>query len=293
VRELELPAVATLHAIPRVPTSRQQAILADLIASVDAVVVMSRSATTLLASTYGVDPHRLDVIHHGVPDLPLAEPTVIKAALGLEGRDVILSFGLLGPDKGHELVLEALPAVVAAHPAACYVIVGATDPELLLQGGEQYRDALAAQVKRLEMTSYVRFVDTFAHRVEMTRWLQAADVFVTPYPDLDQTVSGSLSYAMGAGRAIVSTPYTYAADLLAEGRGVLVPAATPGRFAAALNEVLGDDELRAALGRQAYDYSRGMVWSEIGAQYRRLFERVGTGRSLPAAAPSIFTALNP
>jgi glycosyltransferase involved in cell wall biosynthesis len=293
VRELELPAVATLHAIPRTPTTRQQAILADLIASVDATVVMSRSATTLLASAYGVDPHRLDVIPHGVPDLPLAEPTAIKAAFGLEGHDVILSFGLLGPDKGHELVLEALPAVVAAHPAACYVIVGATDPELLHADGERYRDALTAQVKRLKMTNHVRFVDTFAHRVEMTRWLQAADVFVTAYPDLDQTVSGSLSYAMGAGRAIVSTPYTYATDLLAEGRGVLVPAATPERFAAALNQVLDDGELRTALGRRAYAYSRAMVWSEVGAQYRRLFERVRTGISVPTAAPSVFAAFNP
>jgi len=293
VRELEIPAVATLHAIPRKPTIRQQAILADLIASVDAAVVMSPSATTLLASGYGVDPSRLDVIPHGVPDLPLAEPTVIKAALGLEGRDVILSFGLLGPDKGHELVLEALPAVVAAHPAASYVIVGATHPDLLQQDGERYRDALAAQVKRLGMTNHVRFVDTFAHRVEMTRWLQAADVVVTPYPDLDQTVSGSLSYAMGAGRAIVSTPYTYAADLLADGRGVLVPAATPKRFAAALNEVLDDAELRATLGRRAYEYSRTMVWSEVGAQYRRLFERVGAAASVPAAAPSVFATLNP
>jgi glycosyltransferase involved in cell wall biosynthesis len=293
VRELDLPAVATLHAIPRTPTPRQKVILADLIASVDAAVVMSRSATTLLASAYGVDPSRLDVIPHGVPDLPLAEPTTIKAAFGLEGRDVILSFGLLGPDKGHELVLEALPAVVATHPAACYVIVGATDPELVRQDGERYRDGLAAQVKRLGMTSHVRFVDTFAHRVEMTRWLQAADVFVTAYPDLDQTVSGSLSYAMGAGRAIVSTPYTYANDLLAEGRGVLVPAATPERFATALNEVLDDSESRAAMGRRAYEFSRAMVWSEVGAQYRRLFQRVGAAVSLPAAAPSPFAALNP
>jgi glycosyltransferase involved in cell wall biosynthesis len=292
VRELEVPAVATLHAIPRTPTPNQRTILVDLIASVDATVVMSKSAATLLATGYGVDPLRLDVIPHGVPDLPLAEPTVIKAALGLEGRDVILSFGLLGPDKGHELVLEALPAVVASHPRACYAIVGPTQPDLLQQDGERYRDGLVAQVKRLRMTDHVRFVDAFAHRVDMTRWLQAADVVVTPYPNLDQTVSGSLSYAMGAGRAIVSTPYAYAADLLADGRGVLVPSVTPEQLAAALNDVLGDADLRAALGRRAYEYSRGMVWSEVGAQYRRLFARLGAAASVAAVSPSVFAAFN-
>ena len=147
-------------------------------------------------------------------------------------------------------MLEALPAVVAAHPQVCYVIVGATDPDLLLRDGEKYREALVAQVKRLKMTNHVRFVDKFAHRVEMTRWLQAADVFVTPYPDLDQQVSGSLSYAMGAGRAIVSTPFAYAAELLADGRGVLVPAAHPGPLAAASTRSSRTTDLRAAMGRR-------------------------------------------
>jgi glycosyltransferase involved in cell wall biosynthesis len=293
VSALEVPAVATLHTIPRSPTPRQRTILADLIASVDATVVMSRSAATLLASDYGVDAPRLSVIPHGVPDLPLAEPAVIKAALGLEGREVILSFGLLGPDKGYELVIDALPAIVAAHPEVCYVIVGATHPDLLERDGEAYRDALVARVKRLKLANHVRFIDKFAHRVEMTRWLQAADVFVTPYPDLDQMVSGSLSYAMGAGRAIVSTPYAYATELLAEGRGVLVPSATPEHFASALIEILGDDGLRAALGRRAYEYSRRMIWSDVGAQYRALFARVGTAASVAAVAPQLgYSALN-
>ena len=150
-----------------------------------------------------------------------------------------------------------------------------------------------AQVKRLKLTNHVRFIDKFAHRVEMTRWLQAADVFVTPYPDLDQQVSGSLSYAMGAGRAIISTPYAHAADLLADGRGVLVPGASPALMASALTEVLSDDELRAALGRRAYEYSRQMVWSDVGAQYRRLFQRVAAAATVaPAASPHGLAAFN-
>ena len=255
--------------------------------------MLSQSAATLLTKDYGVDPLRLNLIPHGVPDLPLADPAVIKASLGLEGRQVILSFGLLGPTKGHELMLEALPAVIPANPDVCYVIVGVTHPDLLEADGEAYRATLVARVKALKLGNHVRFVDEFAHRVAMTRWLQAADIVVTPYSDLDQMVSGTLSYAMGAGRAIVSTPYAYAAELLADGRGVLVPDPSPDAFAAALNAVLGDDERRAAMGRAAYDHSRRMVWSEVGAQYRALFQRVGAAASVAAvAAPAGFTTLN-
>lgn len=268
-------------------------ILSDLIGSVDATVVMSAAASTLLTASYGVEAGRVDVIPHGVPDLPLADPAVLKTALGLDGHHVILSFGLLGPDKGYELALDALPAVVAAHPEAMYVIVGATHPDLVLRDGENYRASLVARVKSLGLTKHVRFVDTFAGRVEMTRWLQAADVFLTTYPNLDQMVSGTLSYAMGAGRAIVSTPYAYAAELLADGRGVLVAPDSPALLATALNEVLEDTALRADLGRKAYEYSRRMVWSEVGAQHRALFRRVGAAASVAAtASPLGFARLN-
>jgi glycosyltransferase involved in cell wall biosynthesis len=292
LRALEVPVVATLHTILAKPTTRQRTILSDLIASVDATVVMSKAAATLLTTGYGVDKRRLNVIPHGVPDLPLADPAILKAALGLEGREVILSFGLLGPEKGYELAIDALPAVVAAHPNVAYVIVGATQPDLVVGDGEAYRAALVARVKALGMTKHVRFVDDFVGRVEMTRWLQAADVFVTTYPRLDQMVSGTLSYAMGAGRAIVSTPYAYAAELLADGRGILVPAKSPAPLAAALKQVLGDDALRTALGRKAYEYSRRMVWSEVGAQHRALFERVGAAASAAQAAPLGYASLN-
>ena len=271
-----MPAVATLHTVLRHPTANQRAVLSELVARTAATVVMSRSAANLLMSAYGVDGRRLDVIPHGVPDLPLVDPATIKPSLGLEGREVILSFGLVGPGKGYKLALDALPAVVAAHPAALYVIVGATHPDLLRVEGEAYREALVARVADLGMGDHVQFVDRFVGRVELTRWLEAADVFVTPYPNLDQIVSGTLSYAMGAGRAIVSTPYVYAAELLAEGRGILVPPGSPAQFATAVNDVLGDRDLRAAIGRRAYAHSRRMVWSEVGAEYGRLFERVGT-----------------
>lgn len=271
---LRIPAVTTLHTVLPEPTPGQRAVLTELISRSEATVVMSLSAATLLATEYGIDARQLDVIPHGVPDLPLVDPDTVKAGLGLEGRQVILSFGLLGPGKGYELALEALPAVVAAHPKACYVIVGATHPDLLRSEGEAYRSRLVAQVERLRLQGHVRFIDRFVGRVELTRWLEAADVFVTPYPQLDQIVSGTLSYAMGAGRAIVSTPYTYAAELLADGRGVLVPPGSAGVLAIALNEVLSDPDRRASLGRRAYAHSRAMVWSAVGAEYRRVLERV-------------------
>ena len=169
-----------------------------------------------------------------------------------------------------------------------YVVVGATHPDLLRTEGEAYRQTLVAQVRQLGMENHVRFVDRFVGRVELTRWLQAADVFVTPYPNLDQIVSGTLSYAMGAGRAVVSTPYAYAAELLADGRGVLVTPGSPKALATALIDVLGNHDLRAAIGRRAYEYSRGMVWSAVGATYGRLFAQVTTNTSMPVrSAPLV------
>jgi glycosyltransferase involved in cell wall biosynthesis len=277
VRALDAPTVSTLHTVLRHPTPSQRQILLDLMGASAATVVMSRSAANVLASTYGVDAATVDVIPHGVPDLPLVHPDTIKPALDLAGREVILSFGLLGPGKGYELVLDALPAVVAARPTACYVMLGATHPNLLATQGEAYRRSLEDRAARLGLSQHVRFVDRFVGRVELTRWLEAADVFVTPYPNLDQIVSGTLSYAMGAGCAIVSTPYAYATELLDRGRGLLVPHGSPSAWADALIGLLENDELRAAVGRRAHEHSRVMTWSNVGAQYRKLFARVVSG----------------
>ncbi|MHB8400095.1 MAG: glycosyltransferase [Candidatus Limnocylindrales bacterium] len=291
VAALDVPAVATLHTIHRDPTPRQRSILVELVKSVRTTVVMSRSAATFLTSAYGVDPARLEIVPHGVPDLPMVPSATTKRGLGLEGRDVILSFGLLGPGKGYELAIAALPAVVAEHPAVLYVIVGATLPDLVRRDGEAYRASLVDRVERLGLGGHVQFVDRFVGRVELTRWLESADVFVTPYPNLDQIVSGTLSYAMGAGRAIVSTPYAAATELLADGRGSLVPPGSPDALAAAINGLLADDELRGSVGRRAYEHSRHMVWSEVGAAYGRLFARVAAGVRSPTTSIQL-TAVN-
>ena len=286
VNGLRVPAVATLHTVLREPTRKQRSVLIELIKRAEATVVMSTSASDLLRASYGVDPDRVHVIAHGVPDLPLVSSETVKPGLGVGNRKVILSFGLLGPGKGLELAIDALPAVVAAHPSVLYVIVGATHPALVQREGEAYRISLVDRIRRLGMQGHVEFVDRFVGKRELSQWLEASDVFVTPYPNLGQIVSGTLSYAMGAGRAVVSTPYVYATELLAGGRGILVPPASVPDLAEALTNLLEDHALRGAIGRRAYDYSRGMVWSAVGAQYSALFSRVAAG-SPPPPAPAV------
>jgi glycosyltransferase involved in cell wall biosynthesis len=290
LRALDVPAVATLHTVLQRPTPGQRSVLTELVALTDATVVMSQSAADRLANVYGIDRGRLQVIPHGVPELPFVDGATVKPSLGVERRQIILSFGLLGPGKGYELAIAALPEVVAAHPSVLYVVVGETHPDLVRREGETYREGLIAAVARLGLQDHVRFVDRYVGRVELTKWLEAADVFVTPYPNLDQIVSGTLSYAMGAGRPVVSTPYAYADEVLADGRGVLVPPASPQALGAALNELLGDPELRAAIGSRAYAYSRRMVWSSVGDKYRDLFTAVA-GEKRPVMQASRMAVL--
>jgi len=281
VRGLRVPAVTTLHTVLRDPTPRQRAVLLELIRLSEATVVMSSSAADLLRESYGVQRDSVHVIPHGVPDLPLVNPETVKPGLGVGNRKVILSFGLLGPGKGLELAIDALPAVAAAHPSVLYVIVGATHPALVEREGEAYRTSLVDRIRRVGMADHVQFIDRFVGKPELSQWLEAADVFVTPYPNLGQIVSGTLSYAMGAGRAIVSTPYAYASELLAGGRGILVRPGSVTDLAAALTQLLGDPALRHEIGRRAYDYSRTMIWSAVGARYRALFSQLAD-----AAAPA-------
>jgi glycosyltransferase involved in cell wall biosynthesis len=286
VRALRVPSVVTLHTVLRDPSPHQRSVLNELVGIAQASVVMSRSAANLLTETYDIDRSRLAIIPHGVPNVPLVDSSSVKPGLGVAGRDVILSFGLLGPGKGYELAIASLPAVAAAHPEVLYVIVGATHPELIRTEGEAYRQKLVDEIGRLGMERHVRFVDRFVSRVELTHWLEAADVFVTPYPNMDQIVSGTMSYAMGAGRAIVSTPYTYAKELLADGRGVLVPPGSAAALADGINSVLGDADLRAAIGQRAHAYSRRMLWSAVGAEYGSMFADLALGSQRATSRPA-------
>jgi glycosyltransferase involved in cell wall biosynthesis len=283
VHALKAPVVATLHTVLAAPTPSQRRILAELVHATAATVVMSSSAADLLTRAYGVDRRHVEVIPHGVPDLPFVDPATVKPRFGVAGRTVILSFGLLGPGKGYEAAIAAMPAVVEQDPSALYVIVGATHPGSLRREGEAYRERLLALATSLGVLDHVRFVGRFVDPEELGAWLMAADIFVTPYPNLEQIVSGTLSYAMGAGKAIVSTPYAYARERLAEGRGRLVAAGSTSALGVAIGELAGDPELRDSLGRRAYAYSSGMRWPEIGAAYRRVFD--GVSRQQPMSRP--------
>jgi len=281
VRALTKPVVATLHTVPQNPSMRQRAILVGLIGASAASVVMSQSAARLLTRVYGIAPNRLDVVPHGVPSLPLVAPDTIKPRLGLASGPVILSFGLLGPGKGYETVIEAMPSVIDADPAARYVILGATHPELLRRDGEAYRTRLMRLADALGVSENVLFVDRYVSRTELGTWLEAADIFVTPYPNRGQIVSGTLAYAMSAGTAVVSTPYPYAVEMLDAGRGRLVAEGSSKDFAEVLSELLRDPATRSQLGRRAYDFSRAMIWPEVGARYARIFSRVGGVETRP------------
>ena len=291
VRALRKPVVATLHTVLRRPTPHQRFVLTGLIRASAASVVMSKSAAELLTSIYGVDPRRLDVIPHGVPELPLVNSDSVKPKLGIQGGPVILSFGLLGPGKGLESVISAMPAVLAAVPNARLVVLGATHPDLVRHEGEAYRHGLQQRASALGVAESVLFVDRFAARAELGAWLMAADIFVTAYPNMEQIVSGTLAYAMSAGRAVVSTPYAYATELLGHGRGKLVEPGSPDALSGAFVELLSDHDQRLALGRMAYMYTRSMVWPQVGAQYRRLFARVAVPAGARAEGADIVGAL--
>lgn len=285
IRALRVPMAATLHNIPAHPTPTQREIFVELVDTAAATIVMSQAAANLLTTLYDVDPARIDIVPHGVSDLPLIAPDTVKPRLALQGKTVILSFGLLGPGKGFESVIEAMPAIVETVPTARYIILGATSPETVGSDGEAYRATLEKQAAALGMAEQVKFVDRFVGRVELGTWLEAADVFVSPSPDLDRTASGTIAYAMGAGKAIVSTPSAYATEMLADGRGKLVPPASPEALAGAITELLTNNELRASMGRLAYDHSRGMVWWEVGRQYRRVFDRAACAAVDAPATP--------
>ncbi len=285
---ISMPAVATLHTVLRRPSPSQSRIMRGILDATAAVVVMSQAAATILVDRYGADPARVKVIPHGVPDLPFVDPALGKPSLGHQGHQVLLSFGLLGPGKGYETVIEAMPAVVRAIPEARYVIVGATHPDLLRREGDRYREGLRSLAAEQGVSSHVEFVDRFVSSEELKQWLQAADVFVTPYPNLDQIVSGTLSYAMAAGKAIVSTPYLYAAELLSDGDGVLVHDPSASAMAVALIDVLTDPARRDHFAHRAYRRGRTMLWAHVAKEYRSLFARLHSSMR-PAARLSIIS----
>ncbi len=281
LNSLHVPSVVTLHRVRQDASATQRRVIAEIVDRAGATIVMSRSAADVLDSVYQIDRNRIDVVPYGVSQLPLVDPDTIKPKLGMQGKSVIFSFGQLAPGKGFESVVEAMPAVIAAYPSARYIILGASSPGTLAADGEAYRAEIEKRVTKLGLSEHVKFIDRFVGRVELGTWLEAADVFVAPSPQLDQTVSGPLAYAMGAGKAIVSTRSAYAEEQLSDDRGRFVESGSPKEYADAILGLLGDPGLREAMGKRVYDSSRGMVWWEVGRRYREVFDRAARAGSRP------------
>lgn len=286
LRALRMPVVTTLHTILGTPGLAQRRVIDELAALSQRLVVMSEHSATLLASAYGVPASRIDVIPHGIPEVP---PTVqSKQRLGVAGRDVILTFGLLSPDKGIEYVIRALPAIVERHPEVLYVVLGATHPHLREQHGEAYRLMLETLVLELGIENHVVFHDRFVSQDELNEFLGATDIYVTPYLNLEQSTSGTLAYAVGSGRAVISTPYVYARELLGGDRGLIVPPRDASAVAAAVTSLLGDPPARDALRQRAARHGQTMRWPAVAARYMATFEQSATdhARAAREAAPA-------
>lgn len=260
INRVQTPIAVTLHTILENPNDTQRAVMDQLLARASTIIVMAKKGRDILATTHGIDPARVTVIPHGIPDRALVAPSDARRRLGLEDRPTILTFGLLSPDKGISDMIEAMPAIVAKTPDAHYIVLGATHPHLKRNDGESYRESLIARVAELGLTSNVSFVDRFCELDELTDWLGAADIYVTPYRNPAQITSGTLSYAIGLGKAVVSTPYVHATEILADNHGILVPMQTPEALADAVSRLLTNDRLRTDMAERAYNRGRSMIW---------------------------------
>ena len=267
LEHLEAPLVTTLHTILAEPTAAQRFVMDRIIRSSERLVVMSDTGRSILIKTYNVASAKIDTIAHGIPDVPFQDTTLAKAKFGLANRNVILTFGLLSPSKGIETVIDAMPAVIKACPTAIYVVLGATHPNLVREQGEAYRESLVARMRALAIEDHVLFFDQFVDQATLLDFIAMCDVYVTPYLNEAQMTSGTLAYSFGSGRAVVSTPYWHAKELLANGRGVLVPFGDTTTIGREISSLLGDDIRRQGIGKRAYATGRSMTWAETGRHY--------------------------
>jgi len=272
LRELRMPVVTTLHTVLREPKADQRRVMEGLISLSTRLVVMAERGRQMLQEIYAAPPAKIHLIPHGIPDVGFVDPTYFKDQFGVEGKIVLLTFGLLSPNKGIENVLQALPQIVAEFPEVVYIILGATHPNELREHGEAYRLSLEILAQKKKVEKNVIFYNEFVDLEHLKEFIGAADLYITPYLNPAQITSGTLAYAFGAGKAVVSTPYWHAAELLADDRGVLVPFGDAPAIAREVAGLLRDDTRRHAMRKNAYRIGREMVWSNVAQMYMRCFE---------------------
>ncbi|MBI4977981.1 MAG: glycosyltransferase family 4 protein [Spirochaetes bacterium] len=286
LRNLKVPVVTTLHTVLEEFEPAQKQVFDELAARSQFLVVMSEKAVGILRDCHHVPAEKIRVIPHGMHDMPFADPDIFKEQINAEDKRIILTFGLLSPGKGIEYVIQAMPEVVAEFPDAVYIVVGATHPHIIRDSGEQYRNSLQRMAYDLGVGKNVIFQNRFLDNDELDIFLGACDIYITPYLNERQITSGTLAYAMGVGKAVISTPYWHAAELLADNRGILVPFRSPKDNAAAILGLFRDDALRNGMRKRAYTYCRGMVWKEVARQYLALFDEASK-KALPTEAPDL------
>ncbi len=287
LKHLKMPVVTTLHTVLREPNLDQQVVMHKIAVRSERLIVMSHYSSRILQEVFRVPIEKIDLIPHGIPDLPFEQPEIYKEAFSCEGKSILLTFGLLSPNKGFESVIQAMPSILASHSNAVYMIAGATHPHVRAREGDRYRLELQALAKKLGVERQILFVNRFVSPREMASLVGSADIYITPYCHKEQAVSGTLAYAMGAGKAIISTPYWHAAELLDQGRGVLVPFENPAAIATATIALLANDEVRQAMRERAYLYARPMIWTRVAQSYMAAFLRASASRA--ESVPMRFT----
>lgn len=278
MREVRMPIVTTLHTILHEPDAAPRLVIDEVSRLSDRLVVMAKRGAEILRETYGVPAGKIDIISHGIPDVPFAESSCFKAQFGLEGRHVLLTFGLIGPGKGIESAIEALPEIVRQHPQSVYLVLGVTHPHLAQREGERYRLSLERLAEDRGVKENVIFYNRFVSLEVLKEFIGAADIYLTPYLQEAQITSGSLAYVFGAGKAVVSTPYWHAQELLADGRGVLVPFRDSKAIAAGVCRLLGDPVRMKRMRSDAYAIGREMIWPAIAKRYVESFQHARANR---------------
>src|SRR3989338_6358736 len=275
LRQLNMPIITTLHTVLKNPSMRQRRVMDELLGLSDYVVVMTQKAVDILQAVNKIGGSKIRLIPHGIPDVSFIDPNFYKDQYGVEGKTALLTFGLLAPHKGIEVVLRALPKVIKKHPDVVYIVVGATHPNLLRHEGEAYRIFLQRLCDELKVSKNVIFHNRFVSSEELKELLVLADIYITPYLEEAQIVSGTLAYSFGVGNAVISTPYWHAAELLSDGKGILVPFNDPEAIGQAIIKLIGNENERNAMRKNAYLLGREMIWTNVASKYASIFEESG------------------